>query len=310
MNQPHPAPHRGLLRARNASGPRGWWRVAAVLALSLCPALPAQPVLLCGGKEVLLLDTAAAQAGRGEKLWRWSADTAPGLPDELRRRFVNLDECKPVAGGRLLISASSGGCALVERASGRALWHAQVANAHTLELLPRNRVAAASSLGGDALLVYDLARPNEPRWRTRLYSAHGLVWDHERQCLWALGYSELRRYGLQDWETEAPSLVLLETHCLPDDNGHDLQAMPGSPDLVLTTHAGVYLFDRQAAEFRPHPGLGSLAKVKSVSVHPCTGRGILSFWSRRLSLFGPDGAFDLVGDPPYKARWDVEDPAP
>jgi hypothetical protein len=265
-------------------------------------------VLLCGGKEVFLLDTQSAQAGRFEKLWRWTAEQAAGLPDELRRRFVNLDECKPVAGGRLLISASSGGCALVDRATGRALWHAQVANAHTLELLPRNRVAAASSLGSDALLIYDLARPNEPRWRTQLYSAHGLVWDHERNFLWALGYSELRRYGLKDWETDAPSLVLLETHCLPDDNGHDLQALPGSADLVVTTHAGVHLFDRESANFRPHPRLGTLAKVKSVSVHPVTGQGILSVWSKTLSLFGPDGTFTLTADTPYKARWDVENP--
>jgi hypothetical protein len=293
-------------RQSSPRGPRRSFRVA-LLAL-LGASTSAAPILLCGGREVFLLDTATIQGGREEKLWRWTADDAPGLPDDLRRRFMNLDECKPVAGGRILICASSGGCALVERATGRALWHAYVINAHSLELLPRGRVIAASSLGGDSLILFDLNRPGEPLWKTPLHSAHSVVWDDGRNCLWALGFDELRRYSLHEWASPAPSLQLQETHRIPDENGHDLLTVPGSEDLLLTTKSGVFLFDRKTGSFRPHPILGATEKVKSVSIHPVTGQGVISLWSKTLTLFAPAGAITLGRDVPYKARWDAPGP--
>lgn len=264
-------------------------------------------LLLCGMGEVF-----EVEAGSLEKKWSWRGAEREELPEAMRRRFATTDECKPVAGGtKVLIASSSGGCALVERPSGRVLWHAQVTNAHSLELLPRDRVVVASSLGktGNRLVVFDLARSNEPAFDTPLPSAHGVVWDEARHCLWALGFSELRRYEPKDWDSAKPSLVLMATHALPDEDGHDLQAVPGSSDLVLSTHGHVHLFDRDKPAFRPHPELGEAALVKGVSIHPVTGRAIYiqasekAWWSSRISFLNPSAVIDAGSERLYKARW-------
>lgn len=109
----------------------------------------AEPLLVCGGPEVFVVDSATATNGAIPILWRWRASERTDLPEPLRDRFGNTDECKPAEGGRqVLIYSSGGGCALVERPAGRVLWHARVTNPHSLEKLPGNRVIAASAKGG------------------------------------------------------------------------------------------------------------------------------------------------------------------
>ena len=146
-------------------------------------------------------------------------------------------------------------------------------NAHSLETLPRGRIVVASSVNakGNRLVLFDVSHSNQPIWDTPLPSAHGVVWDEGRQLLWALGLKELRCYQLRDWEGEKPSLAIKAAFPLPDQGGHDLQPIPQSSDLVVTTERHVYLFNRDKHEFRPHPDLGDKANIKSVSVHPGTG---------------------------------------
>ncbi len=268
-------------------------------------------VVCAGANEVFVLDLAAAERGTVRKVWAWTAADAAGLPEERHRLFRNLDECKPVDGGRqLLVCASNGGCGLIDRATKRLAWSASVTNAHSVELLPAGRIAAASSLGGDHLVLFDPAGrvPGEPVWRTPLRSAHGLVWDDRRRVLWALGYDELRRYELKDWSTATPSLTRMATHHLPDPDGHDLRPVPGSDDLLVTTDKTVQLFDRGTARFRPHPAAGRLEHVKAVDVHPTTGRVVYSTWGQKVLLLGPEAEVPLRGSTVYKVRWFPPDP--
>ncbi|HPM84724.1 MAG TPA: hypothetical protein PLF81_28660 [Candidatus Anammoximicrobium sp.] len=140
-------------------------------------------------------------------------------------------------------------------------------------------------------------------------SAHGVVWDEGRQLLWALGLNELRSYGLRDWDSDKPSLALSGSYPLPDADGHDLQPVPRGHDLVVTTGRGVYLFDRDKHGFRLHPDLGQKAHVKSVSVHPVTGRMAFiqasdkAWWTDSRGLLSPADTIQLPGERLYKARW-------
>lgn len=266
--------------------------LSAALALASCAA--AEELVLCGGPEVYVVDLS-----RG-KIWSWRA------PEELAPLFRSTDECKPAGGGRrIVITSSSGGAALVERSTGKVLFWARVVNAHSAEVVPGNRLVAASSVGegGNRLLLYDLALPDRPVWSDELVSAHGAVWDEKRGLLWALGLDELRAY-----RPEGAAFARAETHALPSRGGHDLSAVPGSSDLVVTTDTQVLLFDRDARRFRPHPELGSAAKVKGVSVHPRTGRTAYvqaetSWWSERVRLLHPAGEVLRPGERVYKARW-------
>ena len=287
--------------------------VAIALAIFLVPSVRAEPILLCGADTVFLIDTATATKGMIEKTWSWNAKQCEQLPQEMRGTFKTTDDCKPLDGGaKVLITSSSGGCALVERPSGKVVWYAQVPNAHSLELLPHDRIVVASSVSpkGNRLVLFEIAHPNQPIWDTPLPSAHGVVWDDARQLLWALGLNELRCYELNDWGSEKPSLALKATYSLPDNNGHDLQPVPHSADLVVTTGGHVYLFDRDKHVFRPHPDLGDRTNVKCVSVNPDTGQTVFlqateSWWTDTLSFLAPPGKTQLPKERLYKARWSV-----
>ncbi|MFN7564989.1 MAG: DUF6528 family protein [Prosthecobacter sp.] len=264
----------------------------------------ADEIILAGGDEVFIIDAAEAAAGKVNKLWRWNAQEASDVPEEAKREFHHMDECKAVEqGAKLLVCASNGGCALIERATKRVLWRAKSRNAHSLDLLPGDRVVVASSLSGDHLEVFDLKGGATPVFKTPLRSAHGVLWDEARHCLWALGFDELRCYTLVGWDTASPALQLKSTHKLPDADGHDLRPVSASAELLLTTEHGVHLFDRDRASFRPHPTLKDHAKVKSVDIHPVTQRIVLSTWGATLRLFAPEGTITFKDARPYKARW-------
>jgi hypothetical protein len=285
---------------------------AMIATLSCLGWAKAEPLLLCGAETVFVVETATAATGNVEKSWTWDAKQCQQLPAAVRGSFATTDDCKPADGGRrILVSSSSGGCALVERPSGKVVWFARVPNAHSLELLPRARIVVASSVDarGNRLLLFDVARPDRPIGETPLPSAHGVVWDHRRQLLWASGFAELRSYELKDWNGPKPSLAMKSSDPFPDKNGHDLQPIPNSNDLVVTTGGHVYLFDRDKHEFRLHPDLGDKANVKSVSVDAVTGQTVFMqagdehWWSDTLGLVSPAGKIQLSGQRLYKARW-------
>ena len=290
--------------------------VALLAGLVIGGCARSEPLLLCGMEEVFEIDAAALGVdGAAEKRWSWRAADRPELPAELRGRFKTTDDCKPIDGGkRVLISSSGGGCALVERPSGRVVWHAFVGNAHSLEMLPGGRIVVAGSVHpqGNKLALFAVDRPGEPVWEAELYSGHGVVWDAARERLWALGGRELRSYSLAEWATNRPVLKLEATHALPDEGGHDLQPVGQSADLVVSTSDHVYLFDRDRGTFRLHPQLGDKAAVKCVSIHPRTGRTVYiqggggNWWSPVLRFLDPAGEATLGGERLYKGRWVVE----
>ena len=276
--------------------------LAALLTIS--SACAGDRLLVCGGDEVFQIDPAADPP---VKLWSWRAKDHPEIPEDLRNAFNTTDECKPIDGGkRLLVTSSGGGCALLELPSGKPIWWARVTNAHSIEALPGGKIAVASSVGatGNQVLVFDEKKPGEAIMVTPLASAHGLVWDDSRKCLWAIGFDELVAFGLHHI-----ALVEKSRHRLPDKDGHDLRAVPDSPELVLSTHAGVWRFHRDHFKFRPDPDLEGGLKVKSVDLHPGSGRGVTlrasgkNWWTDTIEFFSPAAKLQLEGETLYKARW-------
>ncbi len=181
-----------------------------------------------------------------KKRWRWSGQEAAEIPKRPgRNSFHHLDECKPLDGGaKLLVCASNGGCALIERASGRVLWRARSRNAHSLDLLPHDRIVVASSLSGDHLEVFDLKAPPSPFSRPRCIRPMASC---GMKPVAACGRSALMSCAVTPLRTGRripPSLTLESSHALPDPDGHDLRPLPASNDLLLTTGSGVFLFDR------------------------------------------------------------------
>ena len=115
---------------------------------------------------ILALGGGAVPAHR--KVWSWHARDSPEISTDLHSTFRTTDDCKPVDGGRrILISSSAGGVALVDRETRRASFQTQVTNAHSVEMLPGNRIAVAASVSttstGDRIVIFDARQ--RPRTR-------------------------------------------------------------------------------------------------------------------------------------------------
>jgi len=291
------------------------WRLILTGTVALLAILPAElrgeDIFVCGWDEVYLLEIDGESP---QKVWSWRARERTELPERFRELFRTTDECKPIDGGRrVLVSASSGGLALVERPSGQVLWYGYVGNAHSIELLPDGKVAVAGSTNkeGNRIAIFDLDHSDKQLYSVELYSGHGVIWDPERRLLWALGYKALNAYHLENWESDTPSLSQAATFELPDSGGHDLYPVPGSPDLIITTNEHVHLFDRDQKKFSFHPELYDKRRVKAVSVHPTTGRVAYvqaegqNWWAAQIILMKPSEIVPLPGEKIYKARWSL-----
>ena len=270
-------------------------------------------LVTCGDNQVLIFDLDRSAGTTPYVTWRWKASEAFDLPGEYRSQlFRTLDECKPVSGGtQILITSSSGGVALLDKASKKALFYARVGNAHSAELLPGNRIVVAASTNekGNRLELYDISAPEQPIFKDSLHSGHGAVWDEGRQLLYALGYDQLRAYSLKDWGTSQPSLRIEAQWTIPGISGHDLSPLPHDRDrLLLTEHESVWLFDKVEEEFVPFGPLEDKKDVKSVSFQPNSQRvayikAETRWWSHRVYLQEPSQWYSFPGIDLYKVRW-------
>ena len=278
----------------------------------LGPATPAvaESLVVCGWDEVFVLDVTTPTAPR--KTWSWRAADRPELPEAYRSLFRTTDDCKPIGADRMLITASSDGAALVDVASGKALWWGRCGNTHSAEWLPADRIVLACSVRpetGNRLVVFDARTPDLPRFSTELESGHGVVWDASRQRLWALGLRELRAYTLVDWNSDTPSLHLAARYPLPGEGGHELSAVPRSPQLIVSATDGVWRFDRDSERFTPDRDLHRLAHVKSAVIDERSGRLAWTqadepeWWTSRIRFAHPEATVTLPGERLYKVRW-------
>lgn len=282
-------------------------RVLAALSL-IHSAIAADRLTVCGADEIYQIDPAASPV---TKLWSWRAKDRPEIPEALKGSFNTTDECKPLDGGKqMLVCSSGGGCALLEMPSGKALWWAKVPNAHSIESIPGGHLAVASSVGGagNKIVFFDASVPEKPISTIDLPSAHGLVWDDDLSGLWAIGFKEL--VFCQRSKGNPPGdFSIKDRYPLPDEDGHDLRKVPNSTDLVLSTHAHVWRFDRDERKFRPDPYLKDRVETKSIDIHPGTGQIATvqaadeNWWTDFVELLLPAGKVELKKEKVYKARW-------
>lgn len=291
-----------------------WLTIALV-----CPAgVHATPgrgheIVACGESRVYVLELMAAGAPGFKFVWAWDARNDPTLPQLYRERyFTKIDEAKPVDDGRLFaLTSSAGGVALLDRGTRQVRAFGILPNAHSVEWLWGQWLVVAGSdhPQGNSLAIFSVAQLQAgPVWQDKLESAHGVVWMQESRSLYALGGSELRRYH---WPEDSIWPVLGNSWPLPEYGGHDLQPLPGSRDLILSTRKGVWRFRTGESRFEAFTPLGQQDRVKSISVQPETGRIAWvqahddngRWWSDRIRLSAPAGELTLPDLRIYKARW-------
>jgi len=284
--------------------------IALLMLLSVVSPVCSQDLVCCGWSGVSalrIMDTNVTT------LWTWTP-TNSDLPEWCKPLFSTTSDCKPCPGGKVLITSSggdslNGAVALVDPAVNHVLFYARAADAHSADLLPLNRVVVALSYqtNGNRLVIFDLSQPDVELFSTSLVAAHGVVWDEQRQVLWALGESVLRAYQLQSWASH-PQLRQVSSTPLPEAIGHDLFPIPNSSDLSFTTDQHCWIFNRDTQTITLDPVLGNVGIVKGISVNPVTGqivyiRADTSWWTERLRFVAPANSIQVPGAHFYKARW-------
>lgn len=287
------------------------FRLAFVSAQELT--IQGQALAVCGDHSVLIIDAGLSDDTAPRVIWQWSALEAAELPEQYRTLyFRNIVECKPIEGGeKILVTAARGGVAVIARARKHVMFYAFVPQAHSMALLPRHRliVAGATAEHGNCLALYNLDASEKPVFRESLSSAHGVVWDANRQLLYALGAQELKAYALEAWETASPTLRLHAQWTIPGRGGHDLQTVPGQPEvLLLTERENVWVFSQTTGQFIEFQPLAGKTNVKSVSLHPRSGQGAYvqaeeKWWAYHVRFFNPERVLSFPDLRVYKARW-------
>jgi hypothetical protein len=292
--------------------------ILAVAAAASGPAGAGERLYACGDDQVREY---RIEERHVVESWRWTAAQATDLPDQYRRRLLgHIDECKPVDGGRaILVTASTGGVALIDRATGKVTFHANAPMAHSADLLPGGLIAVALSIhkNGDRLQLYDRRRSEAPLRHLPLPSGHGAVWDGSRKRLFVLSHDLIQSYRIARTRRR-PTLVEAARWPLPGRrDGHDLSRRPDGRYLV-TTDDGVWTFDPNDSTFAAFPALNPKLRVKAVSMTDANGGGRgagrlawvqaeESWWATSFTIAQADGS-DPVRIPVeamhlYKVRW-------
>lgn len=263
-------------------------------------------VLVCGDSKVLLVEYPENNDTIPKFIWSWDAHLANDLPFEYRtKKFNSIDDCKPTPDlKQLMISSSSGAVAIITMEDKKVTFLADVPNAHSIELLPGNKIVAAAStaLKGNRIMLFDLTHPAELLDTDSLYSAHGVVWDKKRNSLYALGYDVLREYKIQN-EKE---LLLNEEWKIPGISGHDLQMAPDGDKLFITEHTGAWEFDLNYFKFNKINQFPDAENIKSLNQNK-KGQFVYtvpeeSWWTYHVSFFNPEGKLSFPNMKVYKAR--------
>jgi hypothetical protein len=263
-------------------------------------------LVVCGDSKVLIIDYPQKGDSIPNILWEWDARYSKDLPFEYRiRKFNTIDDCKPTAdGSNLMISSSSGAIAVIHITDQKVTFLADVPNAHSIEMIPNNRIVAAASTSpnGNKLMLFDLNKPQEILDTDSLYSAHGVVWDKKRFILYALGYDELREYEISDEN----KFIKLKEWTIPGISGHDLSISPDGNKLLITEHTGAWMFDIEYKKFSKIYNFPDAENIKSINLNK-KGQFIYtvaedSWWTYNVKTTNPIGHLSFPNLRLYKSR--------
>jgi hypothetical protein len=268
--------------------------------------IPPKSFLVCGDSKVLIVDYAKSKDSIPAVIWTWDAREAMDIPENYRTtKFKSMDDCKAIENGKkVLVSSSSGAIAIVDIATKKVGFYAEVPNAHSIALLPGNKLVAAASTAktGNKIMLFDIAKGNEPVFTDTLYSAHGVVWDGTRNRLYTLGYDVLREYKIS-----GDKLDLTQKWKIPGIGGHELSMLPNNNQLFVTEHHGAWIFDIKSQKFEKIKGFPDRENIKSLGMDKSSQYIYTvpeeSWWTFHVNFLNPVRKLAFPQLHVYKTRW-------
>lgn len=270
-------------------------------------------IVICDQKNarVIMVDVANGNA----ITWEWKANASYAMiRSGAQGWFSNLSEAKLVYNGKhMLVTASGGGVALINVSSKKAIWYDYAGgNTHSAELLPNGNVVTASSTGGYLLIftVDTYINDNSQQGGKVVFEdVHNVVWDHQRQVLYAAGKDKLKVFSYNN-SCYSPALTLNKTYTMPQGNAHDLFPVYGSTtDLWLTNSGHIYKFNVTTGSFTL---VKTRSAVKSVTSGPsgypaimavANGAGGETWRTDRILDIDGNVVYSNSSLGLYKARW-------
>lgn len=250
----------------------------------------------------------AKKAGETPIVWQWRVrDDESGVPSDVQGALSSVDEAKLRDGGEtLLVSSSSAGWAEVDVATKRARRCGRAGdNTHSIEKLPDGTLVLAHSTSYNQLqlvwgdmgnLTYKNAYP--------IYSAHGVEWDVRRNCLWALGYTNLVQLA---YDQSAKTLTERKRWSFRP-SGHDMR-LGRDGKIYFTNWYSVWQFDPDRDE-EPRVRYAA-ADVKGFHADAVYGDvqqvGNANYWSEFVTVRPTSGepyaVYPVGASKMYKVHW-------
>lgn len=123
------------------------------------------------------------------------------------------------------------------------IWALTYPSCHSVEKMPDGNLVSANSNDGQLTIHFGALHDNSDRIKLNkkvdfpFETAHGVVYDKNRNLLWALG-KVLGKFRYE--RGKKPQLVQLDTYPLPHchTDGHDLFPLANG-NLLITTHEGI-----------------------------------------------------------------------
>lgn len=269
--------------------------------------IPNDAIIVCGDSKVLIVEFPEQGDTIPYIVWSWDAQLANDLPFEYRtRKFNSIDDCKSTNNGeQLMISSSSGAIAVVNIEDKKVIFIADVPNAHSIEMIPGNKIIAAASTApeGNRLMLFDINQPPNLLDTDSLYSAHGVVWDNRRNVLFALGYDVLREYKVD----HNNKLVMNDEWKIPGISGHDLSISQDGDNLFITERTGAWIFNIENHSFSKIEQFPDAENIKSINqninyqyVYTVAEE---SWWTYQVKFFNSSGYLSFPNLRVYKARF-------
>ncbi len=266
-------------------------------------------LVACGDDKLFIIDPDKSNDNHTEIIWKWTVADAKSLPTEYIPLLKSLDECKPVMGNKkILVTSSSGATILVDIASMDVEFYAKTPMAHSVDILPNNRIVVANSTHpkGNSIELYDLKKNERVLFTDSLYSGHGVAWNPKEKLLYVLGYQHLKTYSLVNWSSENPSLKLESSWQLPDESGHDLFRIDND-NFLISTHHSVFLFNSNIKSFTDFTQLKGKKDVKSVNYYAKKNSLIYtvaeeSWWTENIYMVNPNKTIKIPNLKLYKVR--------
>lgn len=189
----------------------------------------------------------------------------------------------------LAVCGANYGC-MISYPEGKLLWYTEAAanNPHSIELMPNGLIAIASSTGGEVrFFTVDKRFTRTPSATLTLEDAHGVLWDDQKQVLWAIGRTVLTAYRVEltaDGKVNVTEDTSLRA-TIPSDWSHDLAPVYGNKDaLWVTTGSHVYQFDKNTQTFRTDYAGHEVLDTNNI-------KGVGNFEDGSIVFIYPDGAF-------------------